>query len=395
MAPMNKLIKRITARAIYFASVGLLTIGVISPLALTGSANAATVSTRSIQMSTAAQGATGVTYTVTFTPSGTSVQSLVLDFCDSASTPIPGAACTTSAGVPDFTNATVSSTFMTSLTAGTKGLGQIKLTGTAASTASTAQTITLSNVTNPTSAAQTTCTGITGAGCTFYGRIYTFSGATYGTYSSASSIGNAVDTGGFALATSQSITITATVKESLTFCASKTQPSVGCTTGVTAPNLTLGHGTPTALDSTAVDSDTAHFGCSTNANGNVVVRIKGTVLTSPSSNTIAAVSAGGSAGPYSITAGTAAFGMRIGVTSGTDYSASGVTPTAKYSSATQYSWDTTSSTNNTNLGAGDQIATVTPVTDAWAKLNFAATAALTTPAGIYTASESLIATGTF
>ena len=143
---MNKLIKSIITRAIYFASVGLLTIGVVSPLALTGSANAATVSTRSIQMSTAAQGATGVTYTVTFTPSGTSVQSLILDFCDSASTPIPGASCATSAGVPDFTSATVSSTFMTSLTTGTKGLGQIKLTGSAASTVSTAQTLSLIHI---------------------------------------------------------------------------------------------------------------------------------------------------------------------------------------------------------------------------------------------------------
>jgi len=388
-------IKDIASRAKYLASAGILSIGLIAPLALSSSANAATVSSRSIQMSTAAQGATGVTYTVTFTPSGTSVQSLVLDFCDSASSPIPGAACTTGAGVPDFTSATVSSTFMTSLTAGTKGLGQIKLAGTAASTASTAQTITISNVTNPTSAAQTTCTATNGSGCTFYGRVYTYGNATYGTYSSATSIGSAVDTGGFALATSQSITITATVKESLTFCASKTQPSAGCTTGVAAPALTLGHGSPTALDSTAVDADTAYFGCSTNANGNVVVRIKGTVPTSPSSNTIPAVSAGGSAGPYSITAGTAAFGLRIGTVSGTDYSASGVTPTAKYNSATQYSWDTTSATNNTGLGAGDQIATVAPSSDAWAKLNFAATAALTTPAGIYTASESLIATGTF
>lgn len=395
MNTVMKLIKRITVRAIYFASVGLLTIGVICPLALTGSANAATVSTRSIQMSTSAQGATGVTYTVTFTPSGTSVQSLILDFCDSASTPITGASCATSAGVPDFTSATVSSTFMTSLSAGTKGLGQIKLTGSAASTVSTAQTITISNVTNPTSAAQTTCTSVLGTGCTFYGRVYTFSNATYGTYSSATSVGNPVDTGGFALATSQSITITATVKESLTFCVSKTQPSSACTSGVAAPALVLGHGTPVALDNTAVDSDSAYFGCSTNANGNVVIRIKGTVLTSPSSNTIAAVNAGGSAGPYSITAGTAAFGLRIGTVSGTDYSASGVSPTAKYNSATQYSWDTTSASNNTGLGAGDQIATVTPATDAWAKMNFAATAALTTPAGIYTASESLIATGTF
>ena len=384
-----------TSRIPNFLAVIALVFGIAAPIIISHFASAAIVSSRSIQMSSSAQGATGVTYIVTFTPSGTSVQSIVFDFCDSASTPILGAACATTAGVPDFTNATVSSTYMTSLTTGTKGLGQIKLTGTAASTSSAAQTITISNVTNPTAAAQTTCTSTSGAGCTFYARVYTFANSTYGTYSSASSPGNYVDGGGFALATAQSITITATVKESLTFCVSKTQPSSACASGVTAPVLTLGHGTPVSLDNTAVDTDTAYFGCSTNANGNVVVRIKGGLLTSPSSNTIPAVSSGGSAGPYAITAGTAAFGMRIGTTSGTDYSASGVTPASKYSSATLYSWDTTSAVNNTNLGAGDQVATVAPASDAWAKLNFAATASLTTPAGIYTASESLVATGTY
>lgn len=391
MVKSHKFISKYTNIVVAFAFL----FGMVTPILIENLASAAILSSRSIQMSSSAQGATGVTYTVTFTPSGTSVQSLVLDFCDSASTPILGAACATIAGVPDFTSATVSSTYMTSLTTGTKGLGQIKLTGTAASTASTTQTITISNVTNPTAAAQTTCTSTSGTGCTFYARVYTFSNSTYGTYSSASSPGNYVDAGGFALATAQSITITATVKESLTFCVSKTQPSSACTSGVTAPTLTLGHGTPVSLDNTAVDTDSAYFGCSTNANGNVVVRIKGGLLTSPSSNTIPAVSSGGSAGPYAITAGTAAFGMRIGTTSGTDYSASGVTPTSKYSSATLYSWDTTSSANNTSLGAGDQIATVAPASDAWAKLNFAATASLTTPAGIYTASESLVATGTY
>ena len=62
---------------------------------------------------------------------------------------------------------------------------------------------------------------------------------------------------------------------------------------------------------------------------------------------------------------------------------------------TQYGLDITSGTNITTTYGDDLCTTSGAMSNSTSKLTWAATAGNTTPAGIYTATEMLIATGTF
>jgi len=114
----------------------------------------------------------------------------------------------------------------------------------------------------------------------------------------------------------------------------------------------------------------------------VAVRMKGDVLTS-GSNTIPAVSPS----PGTITAGTAAYGLYMSALG------TGMTAAATYAgSGGDYGF------NVGNIGStyGDVIASSAGVlNNSVSAVTFGATASNTTPAGIYTATEELIATGTF
>ena len=178
------------------------------------------------------------------------------------------------------------------------------------------------------------------------------------------------------MSTGKSISITARVMETLAFCVFNA--SCG-----DSPNMTIGHGANSILDATAVDTKTVSFSLSTNAQSGATIRLKGDTLKA-GSNSIAA--AGSSA--ITFAQGTPDFGMRIS-TAGTN-----ITATVPYNggSGTQYAFNTT----NTTGTYGDNIATLSgPVNSSTTTLTFAATAGNTTPAGIYTSSEQLIATGTF
>jgi len=178
------------------------------------------------------------------------------------------------------------------------------------------------------------------------------------------------------MSTGKIINITARVMESLSFCVY----SSSCGDD---PSMTIGHGTNNILDATAVDTKTANFSISTNAQSGATIRLKGDTLKS-GTNSIAAAGAS----PITIVAGTANFGMRISA-AGTN-----TTATSPYNggSGSQYGFNTA----NTTSTYGDNIATLSgPVNSSASTMTFAATAANTTPAGIYTAAEQLIATGQF
>ena len=115
-----------------------------------------------------------------------------------------------------------------------------------------------------------------------------------------------------------------------------------------------------------------------------VVRIKGDTLKS-GSNSIAAVGAAAAA----IVAGTANFGLRVSTPGG-------LTATAPYNDASNYGLDITTAGENLTTTYGDQLASVNAaVNNSTTTMTYAATASNTTPAGIYTATHQLIATGTF
>ncbi len=368
-------------RTLYAVAAFLLVVTGISS-GFIGHASANQVTARSITISNSNGGTNNVAYTLAFTTATTSnVGGIVVDFC--SNDPIIGDSCTAPAGF-DVNKSTT--------TIGT----QVGITGNSIDTTnSTANKLILTR----TASSISTGTAVSiplGDGSTtgfhnptaigsYFARIYTYATTAAAQGHSTNSPSGYVDYGGIALSTAAVINITAKVQETLSFCVYKT----ACGDD---PSFTLGHavGTATVIDSTAVDTQPANFSISTNANGGVVVRMKGDTLKS-GSNTIAA--AGSSAA--TITAGTAAFGARVS-TSGTN-----ITPTAPYNngSGTQYGLDiTTSNTPNTNVTStyGGQIATLSgPTTASVSTVTFAATASATTPAGTYTAAEQLIATGTF
>lgn len=366
-----KFISHSKNRAVYgLAAVFLFAATAVSFLA-PGTASAAQVTSRSIQMSSSTQGATGTTYKVQFTVATTAViQGVVVDFCDNS--PLIGdATCTLPTGFSITAAPAVSN--VTGLTAGTWTAGQRNSNRTLTLTNGSGASVTAATVV---SFELTTATNPTTDNHTFYARILTYTtaaGATT-TYTPGTE-GAFTDYGGVALSTGRVINITARVMESLAFC-------VYDATCGDDPSFTLGHGANMILDTTAVDTDTASFSISTNAQSGAIVNIKGDTLKSGSNDIDAA-----GAAAVAFVAGTEKFGTRVS-TSGTN-----ITAAAPYNgAANNYGFDTA----NTTSTYGDLIATLSgPVNTSVSTLTYGATASNTTAAGIYTSAQQLIATGTF
>jgi hypothetical protein len=453
------------------------------PFVFNAKASAAQLQNRSIQMSdsspsgntsiTSGVGSgTNVTYRVTFTPS-TNAKSLVIDFCTIS--PIIGdsAGCTAPTGMvgPNAianvkgtagdANWTIADPSATATGTGVNNALTVKITNSGTTdpmVAGVQQVFDLTGITNPSSYTVPPPTGGTTPAGTFYGRIYTWANNAYGYngtagtgYQSPTQLGTGgnlyVDYGGIALSTVEAITITARVQEQLTFCVTTASPTLWTTTHgcddpvvsnpLNAPNLTIGHGTPTAvLTSDTVDTADLYSSLSTNATYGATVNLH-------NSNACGGLSADGGttcdiapvastpSGAVSLPAGdagaatpTGLFGLYVG--NGTLDSVGGVGPatgsclnaSAEYHDNSHttiptdlyYGMDTAAtntqatlpatyysgSTAGTNGPFGNSIESVSsPVYRCETSYVFAATAALTTPAGIYSADMSMIATGTF
>jgi hypothetical protein len=379
-----------------------------------------------------------VTYRFSFTTSA-SADSLVVDFCDgTASTPIINDACTAPTGM-NAGSATVvgSGAGDTGNINGwtiTPAASQIKLAKGGGSTAAAgSQVFSVTGITNQSTIG------------TFYARVYTYTNGTFGTYASATSVGNFVDYGGFALSTNRIISITARVQESLTFCVSGANQNTWTTnhdcsdpSAATAPSLTLGHGSPTPiLDSNNVDYGTVFSQLSTNATYGATIAMRnsnstcsndgGTTfpsgLSADGGTTCAIPGAGDTA--VAIVAGVAKFGMFVwdsqqdlggvgtitpaatyhdnahddftvgGVASSNFNDSGAIVPTDVFYGM-DYTTAQTTQFGNVRTTFGSVVATCSgPVYRANSAYTFAATASLTTPAGVYSANLDLIATGTF
>jgi hypothetical protein len=388
------------------AALALLLMGATSvPVLLSGNAQAAQVTTRKVQMSDATPGATGVKYTVSFVTGTTgNIQGINVDFCggNASDTPIIGDSnCTIPTGFSlsgitvtspttglnpntGWSAAVINSSHTASITNGSAG----------SVTSGTTVTFEINGVTNP------TATAVPGSLKTFYARITTFAtSAAAGSYTSGTP-GSYVDYGGAALSIASSVQITAKVMETLTFCVSGSSIT-SCSSGLTSPSIDLGAtvGSNVILDAAAVYTDDAFTQTSTNAVGGVIVRLKTTSSTTcaglsrdsgATCTNIPAVASGAST-PTTITAGTAAFGMCV-----TEGSAN-TTATGAYNSAgcTQYGMDDSSGTKTTSTYGSQIYSSTGPLNQENDTLTYAATASNTTPAGIYTSTQSLIATGTF
>lgn len=245
--------------------IAILVVAVLLPVP---KVEAAQITARTLMLSNSAGAATGVTYTFTFTvPSATVLKSFQAQICTTAS-----GSCTTPSGwtgvsaglasqptnygdATGWTNASTSSA--------------LRMTKTANSAAPTgSQTVAFNTVTNPTA-----------NNATFFARITTYSDDSYTTV---------VDSGTVAASTAQQISVSASVDETLTFCAGTSMTGADCGT-VSGSSVSLG-----ALTTTSTGSGTSVMAASTNAGSGYAITINGATLTS-GGNTIDAITTSGGA----------------------------------------------------------------------------------------------------
>ena len=371
MKKLNRSLRRLG----FGGSALLLLVGVAAPaLLLPHSVSAAQVTARSITLSSSRPGQTAVTYNVTFTPA-TAAQEVIVDFC--ANTPIPGDSCTATAGtdVPDVTSVAGPAT---TAAVGSSNKHTVKITGQTLA-AGTPKTFTLTGITNPTNVS----TGAQPGLGSFYARIFTYTTGGAASYAPANGAvpteGSYVDYGGIALSTATVVNITAKVMETLSFCVYAGTGSCG-----TSPDFTIGAGPNNTLNTTLATANTK-FDVSTNAKSGVSVKLKGDTL----KNGAYAFASPSTSTPTAIAAGAEGFGLSVSTPGG-------LTATSPYNgTTTTFALDTNGTTGVTST-YGQEVAKSTGVVNAsTSTITWGAQASNVTPAGIYTATEQLIATGTF
>jgi len=434
-------ILRLQLRRPLFALAALLIFsGTIPVLVNLDYASAATISTRSLSISTG-QASASATYALTFTPAGTSqIESMKFQACTTAlGTCTPGGA-----GTPTGIN----------LSGGTLSQGGfqgatafVKDTTTAGCTTVdtlcmkrtdvTAQTITAHVLTDTGAINQNAANCSAAANCTFFIRITTYSDTAYAT---------PIDNGTVASSTTQVLTVNAFIQEQLSFCvgatavddATSTVPLCSSVTGTSVSLGTLNSSDIAITPVTAAFNGDANNGLAelgTNAtNGATVVydaiqqsgtnhlgtlRVAGAVCNAGAVNTDQCINAIGTT-KATLTAGTEDFGMTIaGVncsqatatytcsfSAGTynlirdpQYNCNGVNtyPTTDKNeitgtSACSYTWDEVGTADTIASSAGS---TNKVVANEALILKFAATPNLVTPTGSYTAKADFVATPTY
>lgn len=346
-------------------------------------ASAAQLTTRSAALSSSSKAATGVSYNFKFTAS-TAEDEVVIQFCTNS--PLIGEFCDAPAGIN-----------LASAAAGTGVTSIISKTGntlklTAAVSAST-NDMTITGITNPSDAG------------TVYARILTYAtggAASYSVTNAASTLGSPVDQGSVAIAITDTVAVSGAVLEALTFCVSGADISADtdCSNS-TAPILTLGDDVGNgviALNPDDISTGDVFTKLSTNAVGGAVVSLKSTSGTSSCAGLAlngtgdCNIAAAGTTGTFS--AGAGKFGVKLTLpTTNDDSDNKGIIGVATGYDTSDYRFD------GTNIVGtyGDPLYNTSGggVSNKDTKLTFGATAAPNTPAGKYSTSISLIATGTF
>lgn len=241
-------------------------------------ASASQITSRSLTLGTS-QGATSTSHNFTFTlPTSTTVKSIDFLYCTTAS-----GSCTTPSGLTTTTAAINGSPGNLGgagswTVGGTPTNGRIQIANASnTGSPSAGSTVNFNTVTNPT---------LSGNSTVFYVRITSYSDAAWTT---------ALDTGTVANAVTNQIQVTASVNETLDFCAFQTGSTCGAGSGST---VALG-----TLSSSAATTGTSKLVAGTNASSGYTVQYTGATLTGPS--TIAPT---GTTGATSTT-GTAQFGI--------------------------------------------------------------------------------------
>lgn len=343
----------------------LVTCALLLALASSGlspKASAAQITARKVTLSSSSAAASNATTTYTFNftvPSATVLQSFQAQVCTTAS-----GACTTPTGFANSSSTLASQPTnlgdATGWTVSTATAGSLRISKTGNVAAPTgAQTVVFGNVQNPTT-----------ANTTFYARVSTFSDAAWTT---------AVDTGTVAASTATQINLSATVGETLTFCAAVSGVTTSSCSGATGSDVTF----PT-LSSSAHSTGLSQLGVGTNASSGFAITVNGATLTS-GANTISALATqttaafGGEQFGLNLVSNTAPV---VGVTVD---GAGTANPTANYNTINQFRFVT-----------GDVIASKAG-SDLFRRfhVSYLANIDAATEAGTYTATMNYIATATF
>lgn len=368
-------------RTTAWIQVALLILAALIPaMATTQKANAysgGVIDQRIITMEDSTNGATGVSYEVSFQPATNhTIQSISLQYC-SDSPIINDSTCDTTPTF-DWNGATASPTaaddLASALTIDTVNSSAdyiiVDLTTPEAVLTSETITFTLDTVTNPNN-----------TNTSFYVRIFTWTVADDAHGYTPGTTTNVTDAGGIALSTTNNIVLTTKVQETLTFCV---YTGANCAAGGTA--ISLGDANDVLSTSINYEDSTADFDLATNATDGATVYMSGTLPTSGAND----INSQGTTCTADST-GTEAFGLRIDDTAATNVSA-----TAPYNcAADNHAFDTTPMTT-TSTPWGDQIASTSVPTDTEVgTFEFAASISATTPAGIYTATYDIVAAPQF
>ena len=386
--------------------LAVLTFGLTHLLIPGMAAAAGQLTARSTTVSTSAAGATTATYAIkfTFATAGQTVGSFKLEMCDS---PLPnGGTCNNTAGTSGaagssgatFTSVTAASVAVNTGTwtnAGTCTLGthsgnsMIVQCTAGTITATPTVTITLSNVTNPTNA----------------NRNYSVHVSSYTDTSATTPAYPGTDYGAMALSTTQAMTATAKVQESLVFCTGTSGGGSSDCTTISGATVNIGTGTDNVLSSTQGSGATSLMYISTNAASGYTIsytttsaaasgafaKDASTTFNSASTQTLATCTSGNvSCFGINLAANTTtstpagAIGAAISGGSGTPAA------TAGYATADSFKF-VPGATAQSIVTQG----TPGPTGKTTITVSYVAQAGLTTPPGGYAAVFNYVATGTF
>ena len=361
-----------------FAVVGALLLAVVIPAI----ASAAQLTERSIALSSPSKGATGVTYTIKFKASA-NAEGAVIDFC--GNTPLVGQECTEPDGFA-VTGATGTGVDV-------KDVNTLAVTQ--AITAGNEATITLANIKNPSAVGP------------FYARIVTYSTDNLGNYQAANNLGTGVvDQGSASIIITDTIGVSGAVLESMTFCVAGNTIADGCTGSLQSPTLRLGEqvGDVIALIPNKASTGNIYTQITTNSATGAVVSLK-----SSTKGCGGLVRAGETNCDIDPSMGTdvtdddteAKFGVKTGASAGgvgtfRPFQAQPQDTPFYSPTAFRMNWvvgDTTGVTSD----FGDPFLDTAgaPATNKNMTLTFGASVTNQTPAGLYSANLSLIATGKF
>ena len=369
-------------RIAYVISAAVLVLVMLVPAIVA----AAQVTSRSIELSSSSAAAQNVNYKVGFTAISAAA-AFVVEFCSDS--PIIGQTCTAPTGFSTAGAASATSG-VTNVSKPTAN----KLVITKAIAANDQVSVDVSGINNPTSAGS------------LYARIVTYTQVTdANNYTSANLGNNSVDQGGVAISITPTVAVSGAVLESLTFCLSAVALQANCV-GASAPTIQLGEtvASTKALNAGFVSTGNVFTQLSTNAGSGAVVSLKSNATGCGGLKRAGAPAACDIAPALNsnIIAGEAKFGVKT-ASAATDTTGAGITPSGVLVASGLYNSSTYALNYVANNSAGvtspygDPILNTNslPVNNKNMQLTFGASISNSTPAGLYSADISLVASGKF